>query len=148
MRTEWVRKERRTVIERSVWKIDNFRNAKVWPLSVLRISYMINYTNTRITRISFLTCNCLDSWIDILKFREFSKTLVYNFHTQLMGHWPTLASFRSSAWVSNPTKKKIPFICFPTTSWCFKVQDLYATCPNFPLLHPNTLISTADKNLK
>jgi len=45
-----------------------------------------------------------------MELRQFSKTLHYCTHSQLIGHWPTLASFRSTAWVYNPYKKYLFFV--------------------------------------
>jgi hypothetical protein len=60
---------------------------------------------------------CLGSLLYTMELRQFSKTLHYYTHSQLMEHWPTLASFRSTAWFYNPYK--IPSLCFPTSSWFY-----------------------------
>ena len=60
---------------------------------------------------------CLGSLLYTMELRQFSKTLHYYTHSQLMKHWPTLASFRSTASFYNPYK--IPSLCFPTSSWFY-----------------------------
>ena len=85
---------------------------------------------------------CLSSLLYTMELRQFSKTLHYYTHSQLIEHLPTLASFRSTAWFTILTKypffvsllphvtstfPKFPtatFKCTNTTTFMNKVQGV------------------------
>ena len=107
-------------------------------------------TQTQLLHIFHFSYICLGSLLYTMELRQFSKTCHYYTHSQLIEHWPTLASFRSTTWF---TILKNTLSLSPYFLMVFAIIYLYATStfPKFPtatlkFTNTTTFMNKAYKN--